>query len=86
VTGHYVGSGSPVQTNFESITGKIMVLDWNMNKPVAEIEVNEPAGNPSAGLTQMALALSPNGKYLAVLLHHTLSLYRLAGGPPFKFH
>jgi hypothetical protein len=77
VTGHYVGSGSPLQTHFESITGKIMVLDWSTNRPVAEIDVNEPAGNPSAGLTQMALAFSPDGKYLAVLLHHTLSLYRL---------
>ena len=77
VTGHYVGSGSLIQTNFESITGKIIVLDWNANKSVAAIEMNEPTGNPSAGLTQMALALSPNGEYLAVLLHHTLSLYRL---------
>jgi hypothetical protein len=77
VTGHYVGGGSPLQTHFESITGKIMVLDWSSNKPISEIDVNEPAGNPSAGFTQMALALSPDGKYLAVLLHHTLSLYRL---------
>jgi hypothetical protein len=76
-TGHYVGSGFPIQTKFDTITGKIMVLDWSNNKTVAEIDINEPAGNPSAGLTQLALALSPDGKYLAVLLHHTLSLYRL---------
>jgi hypothetical protein len=76
-TGHYIGSGFPIQANFNTIAGKIMVSDWSTNKPIAEIDVNEPAGNPSAGFTQMALALSPDGKYLAVLLHHTLSLYRL---------
>ncbi|MGD0628888.1 MAG: hypothetical protein ABR987_06020, partial [Terracidiphilus sp.] len=38
---------------------------------------NERTTNPSAGLSQMALALSPNGEFLAVLLHHTLSFYRL---------
>jgi hypothetical protein len=77
VTGHYVGNGLPLQTHFDSITGKIMVVDSNTNRPIAEIDINEPAGNPSAGLNQMALALSSDGKYLAALLHHTLSLYRL---------
>ena len=76
-TGHYVGSGFPIQSRFDSITSKIMVLDWSTNKPISEIDLNEPAGNPSAGLAQMALALSPDGKYLAVLLHHTISLYQL---------
>jgi hypothetical protein len=76
-TGHYVGSGFPIQTKFESLTGKVMVVDWATNKPVAEIDINEPAGNPSAGLRQMAFALSPDGKLLAVILHHTLTLYSL---------
>lgn len=77
LTGHYEGSGFPIQTHFDSITAKIMVRDWSTNKVVTEIDVNEPAGNPSAGLSQMALALSPDGKQLAVLLHHTLTLYSL---------
>jgi hypothetical protein len=77
VTGGIVGWGFPIQTHFNRVEGKIRVWDWNTNKVIAEIDVNEHAGNPSAGLAQMALALSPNGKYLAVLLHHTLSLYRL---------
>ncbi|MGB8262004.1 MAG: hypothetical protein WCE75_16715 [Terracidiphilus sp.] len=68
-TGHY--------TRFRSLSGEIRVQDWSTNQRVADIRVNEPAGNPSDGLNQMALALSPDGKYLAVLLHHTLSCYRL---------
>ena len=76
-TGHYNGSGYPIQTHFDSITAKIRVWDWVTNKLIAEISVDEPAGNPSAGLSQMSLALSPDGENLAVLIHHTLSLYRL---------
>lgn len=77
VTGHYVGSGISLRTHFDSITGKILVVDFTTNKPVAEIDINEPAGNPSAGLNQMALALSPDGKLLALLLHQNLTLYAL---------
>lgn len=76
-TGHYIGHGLLIQTNFDRVMAKIIVLDWSTNKPVSEIDVNEAAGNPSAGLAQMALALSPDGKFLAVMLHHTLSLYQL---------
>jgi hypothetical protein len=76
-TGGIVGWGFPIQTHFNKIAGKIRVWDWTTNKVIAEIDVNEPVGNPSAGLAQMGLALSPDGKSLAVLLHHTLSLYRL---------
>lgn len=77
VTGGIVGWGFPTQTHFNKIDGKIRVWDWTTNKVIAEIDVNEPVGNPSAGLAQMGLALSPDGKSLAVLLHHTLTLYRL---------
>jgi hypothetical protein len=76
-TGHYVEHVFPIQTEFDLITCKIMVVDWKTNKPVAEIDINEPAGNPSAGLAQLALALSPDGQYLAVLLHQKVTLYRL---------
>ncbi len=77
VTGHYIGWGFPIETHFNKITGKIIVRDWTTNKVIAQMGVNERVSNPSAGLTQMALALSPDGKYLAVLLHHVLTLYRL---------
>jgi hypothetical protein len=77
VTGGIVGWGFPIQTHFNEVSGKVRVWDWTTNKVIAEIDVNEHAGNPSAGLAQMALALSPDGKYLAVLLHHALTLYRL---------
>jgi hypothetical protein len=77
MTGHYIGHGFLIQTNFDRVTSRIRVWDWSTNKVVGEIDVNEPIGNPSAGLSISALALSPDGRYLAVLLHHTLSLYRL---------
>jgi hypothetical protein len=77
VTGGYVGWGFPIEAHFNKIVATIVVRDWTTNDVIAEIHWAERVGNPSAGLTQMALALSPDGKYLAVLLHHTLSLYRL---------
>jgi hypothetical protein len=77
-TSHYVGSGFPVQTNFNAVSSNIIVLDWSTNKRLAELEIDEPVvDNPSVGFKQMALALSPDGQYLAVLLHRTLTLYRL---------
>ena len=77
LTGRYGGWGFPLKSHFNTLNGKFIVLDWNTNKRVGEIELAEPVENPSAGFNQTALALSPDGKYLAVLLHHTLSLYRL---------
>lgn len=74
LTGHYIQGNS---SNPDSIAGRIMVLDWKKKKQVTEISWTEPVHDPSAGLNQMALALSPDGKYLAVLLHQTLSFYRL---------
>jgi hypothetical protein len=77
LTGRYQGGGFPLQTHFSVLRGSVIVLDWNTNRRVEEFNIAEPVGNPSAGFTQAALALSPDGKYLAILLHHTLSLYRL---------
>ena len=77
LTGAYRGWGFPIQTHFNRLTGKVIVLDWSTNKKVGEIKISERVSNPSAGFEQTALALSPDGKYVAFLFHHTLSLYRM---------
>jgi hypothetical protein len=59
------------------ITREIVVLNSMTNQIVSEINMEEQIGNPSAGGNQMSLALSPDGKLLGVLLHHTLTVYRL---------
>jgi hypothetical protein len=66
----YVGWRFPVETHFDSLTGKAIVLDWSTNDRMEEVKISERVGNSSAGLTQMDLALSPDGKYLPVLPHH----------------
>ncbi len=73
VTGAYTSSTS----QYTGISGDVVVFDWNTEQMVSELKWEEPITNPSAGLNQMSLALSPDGKLLAVLLHHTLTLYRL---------
>jgi hypothetical protein len=55
----------------------VRVIDWSTNKDVAKIEIPEVFSNPFAGGLQSALALSPDGKLLAVFMHHTLTLYQL---------
>jgi hypothetical protein len=77
VTGGYRGRGFPIQSHFDRLTGSLVVLDWNTNKRIAEIKVNEPVKDYSPGFTQSALALSPDGKYLAFLFGQSLTLYRL---------
>jgi hypothetical protein len=62
LTGAYRGWGFPIQTHFNRLTGKVVVLDWSTNKRVAEFKISERVSNPSAGFTQTALALSPDGK------------------------
>jgi hypothetical protein len=74
---HYVGSGLFYVTHYPSVAGQITVVDWKTNRQIAEIEVEDPTQNPSAGFRESALALSPDGKFLVVLLHHTLTYYRL---------
>jgi hypothetical protein len=77
VTGHYLSRGFFYKTKSYSITGNIIVLDSKSNKTISQIDWNEAITSSSAGLNQMALALSPDGEYLAVILHHTLNFYRL---------
>jgi hypothetical protein len=77
VTGHYVGSGFPLQEHFDKIDGRVVVLDWSSNKEVASIPWTEAVDSHSEGLTRMALALSPDGKLLAVMRHSQLTLYAI---------
>ena len=75
-TGHYLYHGLPViAQHWYAVAGTVLVLDWKTKKVMTEFSWKEPIANASAGLSQMALALSPDGTRLAVLLHHTLTLY-----------
>jgi hypothetical protein len=72
------GGGSLFSLTFQPpVAATVTVLDWTTKKRVVEIYLSQPATNPSAGFSQSALALSPDGRYLLVLLHHTLTCYEL---------
>lgn len=60
-----------------AIAERVTVLDWERNRRVAEIDLEERITNPWDGLKQSALALSPHGKLLVVLLRYSLTCYRL---------
>jgi hypothetical protein len=77
ITGGYVGWGFPIATHYDNIVASIVVRDWTTNEVIAQIPLEEAVTNPSDGLNQTALALSPDGQRLAVLVHHVLTLYRL---------
>jgi hypothetical protein len=78
-TGFYRGSGFPLQTEFApQLT--VHVLDSKTLKQVAEKTLQEPAvpkGGVSHGFRQSAVALSPDGRRLLVLVNSRLSLYHL---------
>lgn len=75
-TGHYKGSGFPLQTHFAPQMA-VRVFDWERMKQVAELKFDEPEKAVSGGLTQTAIAISQDGRNLAVLINGTLTLYRL---------
>ena len=78
-TGFYKGSGFPLQTEFAPQM-TVHVLVSKTLKQVAEQTLQEPAvpkGGVSHGFRQSAVALSPDGRRLLVLLNSTLSLYRI---------
>lgn len=78
ISGHLTGGkGFLIRSGFTGLSGRVVVLDWLRNKRVAEINIEEQLTNPSALLSQSSLALSADGKYLAVLFHHSLTLYEL---------
>ena len=75
-TGRYKGSGFPLRTNFTPQM-TVRVFDWEKMKQVSELEFDEPAKAYSNGFSQIAIAVSQDGRYLAVLAEATLTLYRL---------
>jgi hypothetical protein len=75
-TGRFKGSGFPLRTNFAPQM-IVRVFDWEKMKQVAELQFDEPLKAHSNGFSQSAIAVSQDGRYLAVLANATLTLYRL---------
>lgn len=76
-TGAYRGYGLPLITHFPSVHLDVKVFDWGSMKQVADIHLNKKVGAVSIGYSQTALALSPDGQFLAILDDATLNCYRL---------
>jgi hypothetical protein len=76
-TGGYEGHGFPIKTEFPSVHAEIRVVDWTTMKQVSEVRLQKKVGAVSSGYKQSALALSPDGKKLAILDDSTLSCYSL---------
>lgn len=78
-TGYYKGSGFPLQTKFAPRL-TVRVFDWNTMKQIEEVDFEEP-GIPekavSTGFRQSAVALSPDGRHLLVLINSKLNCYQL---------
>lgn len=75
--GAYDGHGAPVQTDFPSVHNDFRVFDWKEMKQVANVVLRKKVGNVSSGYRQSAAALSPDGKFLAILDDSRLNCYRL---------
>lgn len=78
-TGHYKGSGFPLQTHFAGHM-EVRVFDWSTMKQIGVVAFDEPEKPVSSGFKQSAIALSPDGGRLVVLTGSMLSLYKLVGG------
>jgi hypothetical protein len=77
VTGAYRGYGLPLRTHFSSVRVDIRVLDWAKREQIANIRMEKPTGSESVGFSQLAIALSPDGRTLAVFDGRKLSGYRI---------
>lgn len=78
-TGHYKGSGFPLQTHFAPHM-QVKVFDWSTMKQVSEVSFDrpeQPENSVSTGFRDSAIALSPDGQRLLVLTGSILSLYKL---------
>jgi hypothetical protein len=75
-TGRYKGSGFPLKTHFAAHM-EVKVFDWSTMKQVGSIVFDEPEKSVSSGFKESAIALSPDGRRLLVLIRSTLNLYKL---------
>jgi hypothetical protein len=75
-TGHYKSQGFPLETHFAPHM-EVKVFDWSTIKRVDEVTFDEPEKPVSSGFKESAIALSPDGRRLLVLIGSTLNLYKL---------
>lgn len=74
---HAQSSAHFLSTTYAQVTqGVVVVLDWSARKDIAKITILKHRYWHSS-FTQSAIALSPDGHYLAVLVDDQLSLYEL---------
>lgn len=81
-TGHAKGSGFPLRTHFAPHM-EVKVFDWGTMKQIGEISFDrteQPENSVSSGFKESAIALSPDGRRLLVLIGSTLNLYKLKMG------
>jgi hypothetical protein len=75
-TGHYEGSGFPLNTHFAAHM-EVKIFDWSSMKQIGVVTFDEPEKPVSSGFKQSAIALSPDGRRLLVLTGSMLNLYKL---------
>jgi hypothetical protein len=75
-TGHFKGSGFPLNTHFAAHM-EVKVFDWSTMKQIGAVGFDQPEKQISSGFKQSAIALSRDGRQLLVLTGSTLNLYKL---------
>jgi hypothetical protein len=77
-TGSMRGSGFPLRTEFAPYM-EVKVFDWRSMKQIGKVSFDKPVirESVSSGFRQTAIALSPDGQRLAILMDSSLSLYKL---------
>ena len=76
ISGHYKGSGFPLLTHFAA-HWEVKVFDWSAMKQIKTITFDQPERQVSYGSKETAIALSPDGRQLLILVGSTLNLYTL---------
>jgi hypothetical protein len=76
-TGAYSGYGFPLVNHFTRVHSDVRIYDWKEKRQVAEVRLKKSVGSVSAGYKQLAFALSPDGKKLAILDDSKLACYLL---------
>jgi hypothetical protein len=75
-TGSFKGWGFPLKTHFAAHMA-VRVFDWEKKKQITEIKFDEPEKAFSSGFKESAIALSPDGRRLVVLVGTMLNCYQL---------